>query len=156
MSLPSPPVYPVLMFIPAGPSDVRLSTSVNSGGTWHRAPVEMTCWMSQLINISLFPPPPSLSFLLLSLIVFPPSKRREHSSSSPPPAALVQPCSGGTWGPPGSRGLRDGPLHPPTSSVLRPPGTVSRGQPNQPTGARRRPGDEHAASLCRRPKTNND
>lgn len=65
VSLPSPPVNAVLMFIPAGPPNIRLSTSVNSGGTWHPAPVEMTCWMSQLINISLFFFfSPSFSFIL--------------------------------------------------------------------------------------------
>ncbi len=127
---------------------------VNSGGTWHLAPVEMTCQMSHLINISFF----SFFFFhcfFLSLIVFPPSPRWEHSTSAPPPAALVHPCSGGTWGPSGSQGLRDGSLHPPSSHV-RPLRAISRGQSNKPIGARRRPGDDRTASLCRWPQADND
>lgn len=71
----------------------------------------------------------SLSFFSLCSIVFPPSPCCEHSTSAPPPAALVQQCSGGTWGPSGSQGLWDGSLHPPSSHV-QPPRAVSRGQPN--------------------------
>lgn len=131
---------------------------VNSGGTWHLAPLAVTCQSSHLINISLLFS--SFSFILSSfswsLIVFPPSTRCRHSTSSPPPTALVRPCPGGTGGASGSQGLWATSVHTPGSHVWT-PNSLSRGQPNQSTGGRgRRPGDGPRGSFCRRPKAHND
>lgn len=131
---------------------------VNSGGTWHLAPLAVTCQSSHLINISLLFS--SFSFILSSfswsLIVFPPSTRCRHSTSSPPPTALVRPCPGGTGGASGSQGLWATSVHTPGSHVWN-PNSLSRGQPNQSTGGRgRRPGDGPRGSFCRRPKAHND
>lgn len=131
---------------------------VNSGGTWHLAPLAVTCQSSHLINISLLFS--SFSFILSSfswsLIVFPPSTRCRHSTSSPPPTALVWPCPGGTGGASGSQGLWATSVHTPGSHVWT-PNSLSRGQPNQSTGGRgRRPGDGPRGSFCRRPKAHND
>lgn len=131
---------------------------VNSGGTWHLAPLAVTCQSSHLINISLLFS--SFSFILSSfswsLIVFPPSTRCRHSTSSPPPTALVRPCPGGTGGASGSQGLWGTSVHTPGSHVWT-PNSLSRGQPNQSTGGRgRRPGDGPRGSFCRRPKAHND
>lgn len=131
---------------------------VNSGGTWHLAPLAVTCQSSHLINISLLFS--SFSFILSSfswsLIVFPPSTRCRHSISSPPPTALVRPCPGGTGGASGSQGLWATSVHTPGSHVWT-PNSLSRGQPNQSTGGRgRRPGDGPRGSFCRRPKAHND
>lgn len=131
---------------------------VNSGGTWHLAPLAVTCQSSHLINISLLFS--SFSFILSSfswsLIVFPPSTRCRHSTSSPPPTVLVRPCPGGTGGASGSQGLWATSVHTPGSHVWT-PNSLSRGQPNQSTGGRgRRPGDGPRGSFCRRPKAHND
>lgn len=131
---------------------------VNSGGTWHLAPLAVTCQSSHLINISLLFS--SFSFILSSfswsLIVFPPSTCCRHSTSSPPPTALVRPCPGGTGGASGSQGLWATSVHTPGSHVWT-PNSLSRGQPNQSTGGRgRRPGDGPRGSFCRRPKAHND
>lgn len=131
---------------------------VNSGGTWHLAPLAVTCQSSHLINISLLFS--SFSFILSSfswsLIVFPPSTRCRHSTSSPPPTALVRPCPGGTGGASGSQGLWATSVHTPGSHVWT-PNSLSRGQPSQSTGGRgRRPGDGPRGSFCRRPKAHND
>lgn len=131
---------------------------VNSGGTWHLAPLAVTCQSSHLINISLLFS--SFSFILSSfswsLIVFPPSTHCRHSTSSPPPTALVRPCPGGTGGASGSQGLWATSVHTPGSHVWT-PNSLSRGQPNQSTGGRgRRPGDGPRGSFCRRPKAHND
>lgn len=131
---------------------------VNSGGTWHLAPLAVTCQSSHLINISLLFS--SFSFILSSfswsLIVFPPSTRCRHSTSSPPPTALVRPCPGGTGAASGSQGLWATSVHTPGSHVWT-PNSLSRGQPNQSTGGRgRRPGDGPRGSFCRRPKAHND
>lgn len=131
---------------------------VNSGGTWHLAPLAVTCQSSHLINISLLFS--SFSFILSSfswsLIVFPPSTRCRHSTSSPPPTALVRPCPGGTGGASGSQGLWATSVHTPGSHVWT-PNSLSRGQPNQSTSGRgRRPGDGPRGSFCRRPKAHND
>lgn len=131
---------------------------VNSGGTWHLAPLAVTCQSSHLINISLLFS--SFSFILSSfswsLIVFPPSTRCRHSTSSPPPTALVRPCPGGTGGASGSQGLWATSVHTPGSHVWT-PNSLSRGQPNQSTGGRgRRPGDGPRGSFCRQPKAHND
>lgn len=131
---------------------------VNSGGTWHLAPLAVTCQSSHLINISLLFS--SFSFILSSfswsLIVFPPSTRCRHSTSSPPPTALVRPCPGGTGGASGSQGLWATSVHTPGSHVWT-PNSLSRGQPNQSTGGRgRRLGDGPRGSFCRRPKAHND
>lgn len=162
VSLPSPPASTVLMCLCAGtptPPCVCLSTSVMSEFWWNLTSRSSGDDMPDeslnqylLVFFSFFF---SLSFFLLSLIVFPPSPRCEHSTSAPPPAALVHPCAGGTWGPSGSQGLWDGSLRPPTSHV-QPLRAISREQINKPTGARRRPGDDHTASLCRWPKAHND
>lgn len=131
---------------------------VNSGGTWHLAPLAVTCQSSHLINISLLFS--SFSFILSSfswsLIVFAPSLRCRHSTSSPPPTALVRPCPGGTGGASDSQGLWATSVHTPGSHVWT-PNSLSRGQPNQSTGGRgRRPGDGPRGSFCRRPKAHND
>lgn len=131
---------------------------VNSGGTWHLAPLAVTCQSSHLINISLLFS--SFSFILSSfswsLIVFPPRTRCRHSTSSPPPTALVRPCPGGTGGASGSQGLWATSVHTPGSHVWT-PNSLSRGQPSQSTGGRgRRPGDGPRGSFCRRPKAHND
>lgn len=128
---------------------------VNSGGTWHLAPLAVTCQSSHLINISLLFS--SFSFILSScsrsLIVFPPSPPCRHSTSSPPPTALVRLCPGGTGGASGSQSLWATSVHTPGSHVWT-PNSLSRGQPNQSTGGRgRRSGD---GPFCRRPKAHND
>lgn len=97
-----------------------LASSVNSGRIWNIAPFERAHQISQSINISL---------LFCSLfIAFPPSPCCWHSTPAPPPAALVQPCSGGTWGPSGCQGLWDNSPHP-WKCLVKHPRAASRGQP---------------------------
>lgn len=123
----------------------------NSVSAWHLATVEMTSQTSQLIDTFLL----FVSALFLFVIVFPPSSRWQRSTSAPPPAAVVQPCPGGTWAPSGSRGLRHGSFGSP-GSYIRPLRTIGKGQPTQSVGSRRKPRDDHTASLCRWPQTHND
>lgn len=156
VSSPSPPASSVLIFFFASLSHkCSPAWCVNSGGTWHLAPLAVTCQSSHLINISLLFS--SFSFILSScsrsLIVFPPSPPCRHSTSSPPPTALVRLCPGGTGGASGSQSLWATSVHTPGSHVWT-PNSLSRGQPNQSTGGRgRRSGD---GPFCRRPKAHND